>query len=268
MRLRCLYFLVLAVLGALLSAAPAAAHQDTTAYSRMVIRENGDVEYALKIPVEDLGEALGRRDHAALNAPEVRAVEDRLFRYFQPRVGMTAAGAPCPVEQSGLEVPEDERLYAELRFLFRCPAGAPVTLDYRVFFDIDPGHVGMLEVETPGGKTRAELIIERPRWEVDAPTDGPPQVQAVGATTGLPTAKGMPIARAKATVPEPARAAEEARLAAEPDARRVASVEEPAKTSRGAYHNWIPIALVLVVATAGSFLAMRRMRRRSSLPAR
>jgi hypothetical protein len=268
MRLRCLYVLVLAVLGALLSAAPAAAHQDTTAYSRMVIRENGDVEYALKIPVEDLGEALGRRDHAALNAPEVRAVEDRLFRYFQPLVRMTAAGAPCPVEQSGLEVPEDERLYAELRFLFRCPAEAPLTLDYRVFFDIDPGHVGMLEVESPGGKTRAELIIERPRWEVHAPADGPPQVQAVGTTAAPATAKGIPIARAKASAPEPARAAEEPRLAAEPDARRVSNIEDPERTSRGPYHNWIPITLVLVVATVGSFLAMRRTRRRSSLPAR
>ena len=79
---------------------------------------------------------------------------------------MTSAGAPCPVERNGIDVPEDERLYGELRFVFHCPAGAPVTLDYRVFFDVDPGHVGMLEVESPGGKTRAELIRERPRWEV------------------------------------------------------------------------------------------------------
>ena len=117
----------------------------------MVIRANGDVEYALKIPVEDLAEALGRDGHTALNAPEVRGAEDLLFRHFLPLVGMTSAGAPCPVERSGIDVPEDERLYGELRFVFRCPAGAPVTLDYRVFFDIDPGHMGMLEVESPGG---------------------------------------------------------------------------------------------------------------------
>src|SRR5262245_17820791 len=86
-----------AVLGTPLLAAPAAAHQDTTAYSRMVIRENGDVEYALKIPVEDLAEALGRSGHAALNAPEVRAAEQLLFRHFQPLVGMTAAGQACSV---------------------------------------------------------------------------------------------------------------------------------------------------------------------------
>ena len=155
----------------------------------MVIRENGDVEYALKIPVEDLAEALGRQDHAALNAPEVRGAEELLFRHFQPLVGMTSAGAPCPVERSGIDVPEDERLYGELRFVFHCPAGAPVTLDYRVFFDIDPGHMGMLEVESPGGKTRAELIRERPRWEVQTPADGPPQVRAVESTAGADRGK-------------------------------------------------------------------------------
>jgi hypothetical protein len=263
----------LAVLGALLLAAPAAAHQDTVAYSRMVIRENGDVEYALKIPVEDLAEALGRRDHTALNAPEVRGAEQQLFRHFQPLVGMTSAGTPCPVERNGIEVPEDERLYGEMRFVFHCEPGAPVTLDYRVFFDVDPGHMGMLEVETPGGKGRAELIIERPRWEVHAPADGPPQLQVVQVvrhveTTAAPTENGRPVASAKSTVAEPARGAQEARLAAKPDARRVSNVEEPARKASRPHGNWIPLALVFAVGIVGAFLAMRAARRRTSLPSR
>jgi len=258
---------VLAVLGALLLAVPAAAHQDTVAHSRMVIRNNGDVEYALKIPVEDLAEALGRREHTALNAPEVRAAEESLFRHFQPLVGMTSRGTPCPVSLRGIEVPEDERLYGEMRFVFHCEPGAPITIDYRVFFDIDPGHMGMLEVETPGGKTRAELIIERPRWEVHTPADGPPQIRAVG-TPVLRTEKGVPIASATSMIAEPARSAEEARLAAKPGTRRAPNAEEPAKTTRSTHANWIPIALVLVVAAVGAFLAMRGARRRSSLPSR
>jgi hypothetical protein len=257
---------LLCILGALLVAAPAAAHQETVAHSRMVIRDNGDVEYALKIPVEDLAETVGRRDHAALNAPEVRAAEDLLFRKFLPLVGMTSAGAPCPVERNGIEVPEDERLYGELRFVFHCQAGAPVTLDYRVFFDVDPGHMGRLEVETPGGKTRAELIVERPRWEVQTPEHGPPRIQAVG--TAAPTEKSVPVASANAIMGEPAGSSEEARLVATPDARRVSNVQEPAKTPRRTQGYWIPIALVLAVATVGTFFALRGARRRPSLPSR
>ena len=109
------------VLGALLMAAPAAAHQETVAYSRLVIRESGDVEYALKIPVEDLAETAGKSGHAQLNAPEVRAAQELFFQKFQPLVGISSGGAPCPVERAGIEVPEDDRLYGELRFVFHCP---------------------------------------------------------------------------------------------------------------------------------------------------
>jgi hypothetical protein len=263
---------VLGVFGALLVAAPAAAHQDTVAYSRMAIRENGDVEYALKIPVEDLAEALGRRDHATLNAPEVRGAEAQLFRHFQPLVGMTTGGEACPVERNGIEVPEDDRLYGEMRFVFHCEPGAPVTIDYRVFFDVDPGHMGMLEVETPGGKTRAELIIERPRWEVHSPADGPPQIRALEGAAVPPTVNGqLPIASAKPAIAEPAEpagGAEQARFATKPDARRGSNVEEPAKTAQSRGGFWTPLALVLAVCAVSAFLAMRAARRRPSLPSR
>ena len=261
---------VIGLLGALLVAAPAAAHQDTVAHSRMVIRANGDVEYALKIPVEDLAEALGRHDHAALNAPEVRAAEELLFRHFLPLVGMSSGGAPCPVDQSGIEVPEDERLYGELRFVFRCPAGAPVTLDYRVFFDIDPGHMGMLEVETDNGKTRAELIIERPRWEVATPADGPPQIRAVESTPAPPTEKGRPFTSARSIIAEPVRSGDEVRRAAKADPRPVSTVEQPSSTARRPNDSrmLIALALALVIAGAGAFHSMRAARRRASSPPR
>jgi hypothetical protein len=257
---------ILIVLGALLLAAPASAHQDTVAHSRMVILANGDVEYALKIPVEDLAEALGRPSHAALNAPEVRSAEDLLFRHFQPLVGMTTAGGPCPVERRGIDVPEDERLYGELRFVFRCPARAPITIDYRVFFDIDPGHVGMLEVESPGGRTRAELIRERPRWEVDTSGAGPPRIRAVESTATLPTEESKPVARAKPITAEPAGSAEESRQAARPG--QVSNVADPSNVARRPNGYWMLIALVFIIAGAGTFHAMRVARRRPSPPPR
>lgn len=259
---------VLYVIVALLLAAPAAAHQDTVAHSRMVIRENGEVDYALKIPVEDLAETLGHHSHTPLDAPQVRSAEERLFRHFLPLVGLTSGGEPCPVERRGLDVPEDERLYGELRMRFRCPAGAPVTLDYRVFFDIDPGHMGMLEVESAGGTTRAELIGERPRWEVDTSVAGPPQLRAVAGAAAPPLEKSRPVTAAKPISAELASSGEKAEQIAEPHAHRDPGVEEPTTTPRRPRRNWMLMAFVVSVAGAGAFLAMRVARRRAKLPSR
>ena len=254
---------ILLVLGALLLAAPAAAHQETVAYSRMVIRESGDVDYALKIPVEDLAETAGKSGHAQLNAPEVRAAQELFFQKFQPLIGMSSAGVPCPVERAGIEVPEDERLYGEMRFVFHCPPGVPVTLDYRVFFDVDPGHMGMLEVETLGGKGRAELIVERPRWEVDPSAEGPPHVRPVGAGAAPPPARSKPAPAASPSVAlEPQRPVEPDERPREPEAAaasEVTRVEKPAK--RRANRDWLLVALVVACAMGGYF-TLRATRRR------
>jgi hypothetical protein len=252
------------VLGALLMAAPAAAHQETVAYSRLVIRESGDVEYALKIPVEDLAETAGKSGHAQLNAPEVRAAQELFFQKFQPLVGISSGGAPCPVERAGIEVPEDDRLYGELRFVFHCPPGARVTLDYRVFFDVDPGHMGMLEIETAGGKARAELISQRPRWQIDTSQEGPPQVSYLDGTTGLPVPP--PAVSNTEGKPDTAAVSEVAKLelaatVAEPQPPD-ASVTKPAKLRRSTYINWMLIAVGGAVLV-GAFFTLRVVRSRA-----
>jgi hypothetical protein len=253
---------LLCVLAALLLAGTASAHQDTVARSRMVIGSNGDVEYALKIPVEDLAEVLGRQGHAALNAPEVHGATELLFRHFLPRIGVSSTGGPCPVERRGLDVPEDERLYGELHFVFKCPAGAPVTLDYRVFFDIDPGHVGVLEVESPGGKARAELIRERPRWEIDASGAGPPQVRFVENAAAAPVEQRPPAVPSAA----PARRADPPPRVA--DAPRTPDAEELSSTARSPRGSWMAIVFILVAAGAGALQAIRMARRRPAPPSR
>jgi hypothetical protein len=251
---------LLCVLGALLVAGSASAHQDTVARSRMVIRENGDVEYALKIPVEDLAEVLGRQGHAALNAPEVHGATELLFRHFLPLVSVASTGGPCPVERRGLDVPEDERLHGELRFAFHCPAGAPVTLDYRVFFDIDPGHVGVLEVESPGGKARAELIRERPRWEIDATAAGPPAVRFVENAAVPPAERRRPAAPSAA----PPRKADQPPAG---DPPRPSEVEELPSAPRDPGRTWMIVVFIFVVAL-GALQAIRMARRRPAPPSR
>jgi len=247
------------VLGALLLAVPAAAHQDTVAHSRMVIRPNGDVAYALKIPVEDLAEVLGQKGHHALQAPEVRVAEERLFQHFQALVSMTSRGAPCPAERDGIDVPEDERLYAELRFVFHCTPRVPVTIDYRVFFEEDPRHVGLLEVESAGGVTRAELIAEHPRWEVDASREGAPALRPVEGTPELPTEKSRPSANTLST--GLAKHNGKIHSAGKSEASQASSAQAPPHP-RATEGGWKFIAVL--VAAGGGFIALRATRRSTS----
>jgi hypothetical protein len=251
------------LLGALLLAAPATAHQETMAYSRLSIRESGEVEYALKIPVEDLAEPLGREGHAALNGPEVRAAEEPLFDHFQPLVSISSAGKPCPVERAGIDVPEDERLYGELRFVFHCPPAQPVTLDYRVFFDVDPGHMGMLEVEGPGGKARAELISERPRWQIDASQDGPPQLQHIDPGTDEARELAEPGRAAAPSIAVQNAPAAKVDSAAERPTSRTSRPPAPSETPSSISTSWRLFGLALVVVLAAGSLTLRAARRRS-----
>jgi hypothetical protein len=240
----------------LLAAAPAAA-QDTVAHSRMVIRADGTVTYALKIPVEDLAGAIGSPEQTALNAQQVRGAEERLFDHFLPLITLSAGGRRCAAQRSGMDVPQAERLYGELRFRFSCPAGVPVTVDYRVFFDVDPGHVGTLDVEGPGGQARAEFSADKPRWEVNAGLTGPPQLRAYEAGGTRPPA---PIAAAP---PEPGA---EAAPATTPlrVGRPALPKPDPGPEPRPRSH-WLPAMLALVaVGTMSALIVVWRRRPRAA----
>jgi hypothetical protein len=126
-----------------------------------------------------------------------------------------------------------------------------------VFFDIDPGHVGMLEVESTGGKTRAELIIDRPRWVIQATAGAPPQARFVEGV-----AVPLPVRSRPARPTEPARRAEAPPPADPPP---LSNVEPPATPPRP-HGNWVLIALVVVVAGAVALQAIRAARRRPSSP--
>ncbi|HEY3233847.1 MAG TPA: hypothetical protein VGJ84_03970 [Polyangiaceae bacterium] len=242
----------------MLFASSGSGHQDTIAHSRIVLVPNGDVEYALKIPVEDLAEVLGRPPHTPSNAPEVRAGEDRLFRHFLPLISISAGNAPCPVERRGIDVPEDERLYGELHFVFRCPPKTTLALDYRVFFDVDPGHVGMLEVEGSGETVRAELILEKPRWEIHVSQPGPPELRAITGASNTNTAGGTPEARPIASTMGHGRF-----IAV---SERDSSERIAAKQRRADGPWWLSLLVLVVIAPAAVFLAWRALFRRPARP--
>ena len=130
----------------LLGAGSASAHQSTVTWSKVVIQPNGEVHYILRIASRDLYEALGLdRDRDASDA-EIRAGEARLYDYVFSRLKVLGDGKPCPMADRALSILTQTERFAEIRFTAACPLPlATVALDYQLFFDLDPRHLGLLQ---------------------------------------------------------------------------------------------------------------------------
>jgi hydrogenase/urease accessory protein HupE len=135
------------------AAGTARAHQSTVTWSKVVIAPNGEVHYNLRISTRDLYEALGLDKDRDASDPEIREAKDRLFDYVLARVHVLGDGKPCPVTARDLSILTQTERFAELRFTAACPLPlAAVALDYQLFFDLDPRHLGLLQASY-GDKT-------------------------------------------------------------------------------------------------------------------
>jgi hypothetical protein len=65
-------------------------------------------------------------------------------------------------------VEHSDGAYAVLDFALDCPATGAQTLDYRLFFSLDPSHRGLLRVDAPTGTETAVLSPERPQHLMNA----------------------------------------------------------------------------------------------------
>lgn len=165
MTCRLLFILCACAIG--VSPSRAFGHFATMTHSRVTVEPTGEVAYTLQVSAWDLSEALGRERNGAATVSEIRAGEEPLFRYFLDRVRIEADGEPCPIERRGVDNVESTELRAELRFVGRCPAQThTLGIDYDVFFDLDPQHMGMLEVTHAGKTLRAELTHDARRYRL------------------------------------------------------------------------------------------------------
>ena len=116
-----------------------------------------DLEYALGIDQDGDG---------AITWGELRARHADIAAYALARLRLAANGNDCALEPPALLVDEhSDGAYAVLRFSANCRAGtvATVDVDYRLFFDLDPTHRGLLRIEHAGGALAGVLSPERPR---------------------------------------------------------------------------------------------------------
>jgi hypothetical protein len=141
---------------------PAAAHQASMTYAELAVGEgNRVVDYTLRISSRDLGEALGVGVSRDVTDAEITAGADRLYDYAFAHIDLEADGQPCAITRRPLEIQHAERRFAQLSVRMTCPEPIrELALDYDLFFDLDPGHIGMLAVN---GEV-AELTIDASRF--------------------------------------------------------------------------------------------------------
>lgn len=171
----------LLVLLLLLLFAPASALAHKPSDSYLTLRVDGaSVTGRWDIALRDLEHALGvDADHdGAITWGELHARHDAIAGYALARLAVSRAGEKCSLEPTEQLVDRhSDGAYSVLRFAIDCPRRrGELTVDYRLFFDLDPTHRGLLQVEGLGSVGTAVLSPERPVLELS------PQGRGIGPT--------------------------------------------------------------------------------------
>ncbi|HLU65122.1 MAG TPA: HupE/UreJ family protein [Kofleriaceae bacterium] len=134
---------------ALLGAPGAArAHQSSATFARLEATDDpARLRYEIKIAARDLYEALALESDREATAGEIRAGGARLHAYLAERIAFEADGRPCRTEPAAAEPIDEGQRMARLELAVVCPAPIrEVALEYDLFFDLDPRHIGFVEV--------------------------------------------------------------------------------------------------------------------------
>jgi HupE / UreJ protein len=130
---------------------PATAHKPSDSYLKLAVQGN-HIQGQWDIALRDLDYAIGL-DHNAdgvITWGELRAQKKEVAAYALSRLELEADGVTCPAQLTQQLVDNHtDGAYSVLRFVANCPQ-KPNTLgvNYRLFFDLDPQHRGLLRLET------------------------------------------------------------------------------------------------------------------------
>jgi HupE/UreJ protein len=144
----------------LVLAMPAWAHRASDAYLTLRV-EGASIAAQWDIALRDLADSVGADidGDGDLTWGELRARKAYLVAWALGRLSVSAEGRPCapgPVEL--LTDAHDDGAYAVLRFALQCSAApASVTVAYRLLFDTDALHRGILRLDA-GGQTQTAVF--------------------------------------------------------------------------------------------------------------
>ena len=116
-----------------------------------------DLEYALGLDADGDGN---------ITWGELKARHEAIADYALARFNLKAGNGFCALHP-GIQQVENhsDGAYTVLNFRADCPNGA-LSLEYRLFFDLDPSHRGLLRLDYADGTQTAVLSPEQPRIEL------------------------------------------------------------------------------------------------------
>ncbi len=145
----------------ILLASPAAlAHKPSDSYLSLQVTETA-IQGQWDIALRDLDYALGLDDNqdGAITWGELRAQHAEIAAYALARLALSADGEACTTAVlEHLVDDHSDGAYAVLRFSAGCKTEPKVlSAHYRLFFDVDPQHRGLLRLEH-AGQTRTAIF--------------------------------------------------------------------------------------------------------------
>ena len=135
-----------------LLASAAAAHKPSDSYLTLE-RHGTQIAGQWDIALRDLDAAitLDANGDGEISWGEVRAKNTAIAAYALSRLSLASGGTVCPLEMADADAnvlidEHSDGAYAVLRLAGACPKGdAELTIDYRLLFDVDPTHRGLLQ---------------------------------------------------------------------------------------------------------------------------
>jgi hypothetical protein len=161
-------------LALLAPASTARAHLASDSYLRIEIGTAGTVGGQWDIALRDLDVAVGldADQDGAITWGEVQAKQREIEAYAFGRLALAGESVLCRLIPAALMVDYHAgSAYAVLPFTAECPSDGRLTLRYRLLFDLDPSHRGLLTIAAGGQVSSDVLTPEHDDSVIDA---GPP----------------------------------------------------------------------------------------------
>jgi len=142
----------------------ARAHKESDAY--LTLRTDASNDHVLRgqwdIALRDLNFAIGidRNHDGAITWGEVRAHRGAIERYALARLRIKGDGLTCNLEPVGQKIDEHtDGVYDVIQFVATCDKEIPtrLTVDYKLFYDVDPYHRGIVTIHN--GRRTAGAVL-------------------------------------------------------------------------------------------------------------
>lgn len=155
---------------ALLLPVAAFAHKASDSYLSLAV-EGDKVTGQWDIALRDLDFAIGLDDNedGDITWGEVKGHHRDIASYATSRLKIGAGGKDCPIEV-GEQLIDDhtDGAYTVMKFTAHCPESIQsLTLDYKLLFDIDPQHRGLLRLQRGAMVDTAIMSPEHPSQSFD-----------------------------------------------------------------------------------------------------